>query len=308
MKTLNWAWNQMRNLPTLDKVINKKKIYDHVIDWFLGSWSILFNLDVNAKKYIWIDILEISPLFFKFVAEIWNKINRKDFFKVVKEYNNFNEKEEYYRFRKDWNELYENPELKKKDFVINTILLLKLCSNSIVRFNQQGLFNQWFRWVSKKKTSKLFFTDRTLNKIVNEYHLLYEQLIKNDYVFEAVDILTKLKKYWKNDLLILDPPYIDVENVYWLTKIWTEEDEKKVLDFLLNEFNWDFIYFNYLNKLDSDWKKRKHLNVVKFINSYKNVNILPLTNHTSMWQKRKGLSNIKEIILTNINKKWKKIK
>ena len=45
--------------------------------------------------------------------------------------------------------------LHDKDFIYETVILLKMCSNSMVRFNAtKGYFNQGFRGISKGKHDK----------------------------------------------------------------------------------------------------------------------------------------------------------
>lgn len=300
VKSINWVWNQYNNIYEIHEKINLWKKYNNVIDWFLGWGSLLLNLNASWKKYIWYDKMDLSIKFFNSIQNNQKEIQLKDFWNVINKYNNFSEKENYYDFRNDWNLLYKKSNFSKKDFIIKTILLLKLCSNSIIRFNKKWEFNQGFRWLWKRKLEKwTFFTEKVISKVFLEYEKLIKRLNSKDFSFEIWDFLKEMKKYWEWDLLILDPPYKDIWNVY--NSIWNEEKEKELLEFLLNEYKWDFIYFNYLNKeRKSEELKKKNLNLVKFMNVYPNIKLLNMKSHISMWQKRKWFWYIKQVILTNI--------
>ena len=225
------------------------------------------------------------------------QINENAYWDIINQYNKFRDKQNYYDFREDWNKDYKFWVITF-DFVIRTILLLKMMSNSMVRFNRKWEFNQWYRWT--KDFELWFFNKDKIKNINNEFNKLLKLFNENNYCFRNKDLLDDIKQYWENDLLILDPPYLlwHAEwNLYWMWwKDWNREKEKELLEFLLNDYKWDFIYFNYLSV---NWNK---LNVLdNFIKESLNVKIIPLREQVSTWQKRvQWTKKVEEVLITNI--------
>jgi len=83
--------------------------------------------------------MNLSPEFLNSIIENSEKITKNDFLEVIEKNENFKHKDFYYNFKDEWNELFQIPYLErnKKEFIVKTIILLKLCSNSIVRFNSK---------------------------------------------------------------------------------------------------------------------------------------------------------------------------
>ena len=300
IRLFNWAWSKYLYLDKINNLI-KNKNYNKVIDWFLGSWNLLLNLNVETKEFIWFDIIKLLPNIYNNISNYDYSIN--DINILIKKYDNFKDKEQYYLFRDNWNIKYAQNDYSKT-FIIMTVLLLKMCSNSMVRFNNHGYFNQGFRW-TKDVTIWFFKTTKTIENIYKELLKIKNATIEQNYNFIEGDLLDRIKEYWKNDLLILDPPYVLShwkESLYWpWDKDWNDEKEKKLLSFLLNDFKGDFIYFNYLEIIFPD-NVIEHLELKNFLKKYwkDKLTLLPLREQVSTWQNRKGTKEAKEFIITNI--------
>jgi len=304
IRLFNWAWSKYLYLDKINNIL-KDKNYNQVIDWFLGSWNLLLNINVKAKEFIWYDIIKLLPNIYSYIDDY--NYSLSDINDIINEYDNFKDKTQYYNFRNNWNFLYKHDDYSKK-FIIMTILLLKMCSNSMVRFNKKEEFNQWFRW-TKDINIWFFKSSKTSENILIEINKIISKKSETQYVFKNKDLMVDLKKYNnKNTLLLLDPPYVIShwkESLYgtW-DKDWNDKKEKELLDFLLNDFKGDFIYFNYLEIIYPD-KTIEHKILKEFLVKHegkykKSLNLHPLREQVSTWQKRKGTKDAKEFIITNI--------
>ena len=238
----NWVGNKYKYMEIINTLVKNKK-YNDVVDCFMGSGNILFNLECNANRFIGNDKVKLLP-------NIYDRIRIKD------------------------------------DFIYETALLLKMCSNSMVRFNSKEEFNQGFRGLGKKTE---FFTDTMKKIIIDGLNDLHIELNKNNYEFTIEDILNIYPD--ENDLLILDPPYILRDDMYSM------DFSKKHNDYLINlldENKCDFIYFNYLER---DGVIYNELNDIINKNNYY---VIELSNKTGSGQNRKGIKDIKEVLVTNI--------
>lgn len=179
-----------------------------------------------------------------------------------------------------------------REFIIETILLLKMCSNSMVRFNpKEGYFNQGFRGLGKKKE---FFTDKMKSMCIEEINNLSKVLNNCKWEFFNKDFLEykDVKHSDLKNLLIIDPPYMLRHDMY--DTDWTIEHDKKLFELLKNTKN-DFIYFNYLER-DGEVNQI----MLDFINENK-LKYIEINNKTLSGQGRsKNIRNVKEVIITNV--------
>lgn len=279
----NWVGNKYKYMEIINTLVKNKK-YNDVVDCFMGSGNILFNLECNANRFIGNDKVKLLP-------NIYDRIRIKDDFNmnqieiILNQWNRFSSKEDYYNFREYWNNKYKNNRFNDS-FIYETALLLKMCSNSMVRFNSKGEFNQGFRGLGKKTE---FFTDTMKKIIIDGLNDLHIELNKNNYEFTIEDILNIYPD--ENDLLILDPPYILRDDMYSM------DFSKKHNDYLINLLDGnkcDFIYFNYLER---DGVIYNELNDIINKNNYY---VIELSNKTGSGQNRKGIKDIKEVLVTNI--------
>lgn len=279
----NWVGNKYKYMEIINTLVKNKK-YNDVVDCFMGSGNILFNLECSANRFIGNDKTKLLP-------NIYDRIRIKDDFNmnhieiILNQWNRFSSKEDYYNFREYWNNKYKNNRFNDS-FIYETALLLKMCSNSMVRFNSKGEFNQGFRGLGKKSE---FFTDTMKKIIVDGLNNLNVELNKNNYEFTVEDILNIYPD--ENDLLILDPPYILRDDMYSMD--FSKKHNNYLIN-LLDENKCDFIYFNYLER---DGVIYNELNDIINKNNY---HVIELSNKTGSGQNRKGVKDIKEVLVTNI--------
>lgn len=290
---LNWVGNKYKHLEDINTIV-KGKSYNKVIDAFLGAGSVLFNIDVQANFYIGNDKIKLTPNFYQAVKKINNTYNVEEFNDIISNWNEFKDKKDYYDFRNYWNNKYLNDKFDK-DFIYETVILLKMCSNSMVRFNAtKGYFNQGFRGISKGKHDKgeSFFSDIMKNQSIKRLNELTQHLQRRNYSFKNENFINLTDLYDNNNnLLILDPPYILMADVY--DTDYTAEIDDKLFDLLKNTKN-DFIYFNYLKNADTVNNK-----LVDFIDKY-NFNIIEINDKGLSGQGRNLTKDVSEVIVTNI--------
>lgn len=283
----NWVGNKYKYIDLINDLL-KGKSYKNVVDLFMGSGNITLNLDVNADKFIGNDKIRLIPSIYKEIANNKYRYSLKDVESILEKFNRFSNKEDYYIFRDYWNNKYLN-NIIDREFIIETILLLKMCSNSMVRFNpRKGYFNQGFRGLGKKQE---FFTETMKNMCVEHVNDLGERLECSDFEFLNIDFL-KYNDFGEENLIILDPPYILRSDVY--DTDWNKEHESK-LNSLISSTKNDFIYFNYLER---DGVINKELeNIIKD----SNLKVIEINNKTKAGQARnKSETEVKEVLITNI--------
>ena len=236
----NWVGNKFKYIDVINNLVRNKN-YNSVIDMFMGSGNILLNINTNANKMIGNDKIKLLPCIYTEIEKNKHMYTLEDVDIILNRFNRFSKKEDYYIFRDYWNEKYLNDKMDE-DFIIETVLLLKMCSNSMVRFNQkEGYFNQGFRGLGKKDE---FFTESMKRLCVDSVNSLTEILNKKEFDFTSEDFLN-FKDSDDNNLIILDPPYILRSDMY--TVDWNKEHEDKLNKLIMNTKN-DFIYFNYLER------------------------------------------------------------
>lgn len=281
----NWVGNKYKFLPEINKILNKK--YDYVYDIFMGSGNLVLNLNVEAKFKIGNDKIKLLPNIFTALREKGYVYELEDVENILNRFNRFSNKDDYYIFRDYWNEKYKK-NIFDKEFILETVLLLKMCSNSMVRFNNSGLFNQGFRGLGTKKE---FFTENMKTLCVNELNKLSVKLKNSNFTFLNLDF-KDMKLNEGSNLLILDPPYSLWSDMY--TVDWKKEHDEKLFEFMRNSNN-DFIYFNYLER---DGVVNEEL--LEFINE-NNLTVIEINNKTSSGQGRIGeVRSVKEVLITNV--------
>lgn len=285
----NWVGNKKRFLGEINNVLQGRS-YNTIYDIFMGSGSILFNTETDNVTCVGNDNIKLLPNIYKVLSSIEDLYTLDDVESVLNKNNRFSAKEDYYSFRDYWNNKYLN-NIFDRDFVIETILLLKMCSNSMVRFNpKEGYFNQGFRGLGKKEE---FFTEGAKNKCVKEINelIIHMKNSKAKYEFTNCNFANMIVNSKKGDLLVLDPPYILEKEMYDTT--WTKECDDKLFDMMENTDS-DFIYFNYLER-DGVVNDR----LQDFIHK-NNLRVININSKTQSGQGRSGVVDIKEVIVTNI--------
>ena len=282
----NWVGNKWKYRQYIERyAVN----FDIIVDPMMGSGNILTYLG-KTKNIIGNDIIPLMP-------NIYNNKNVFDVsiqvFKDIIDKWSFTDKKHYYEFREYWNKKYINNNYDKK-FLVETFLLLKMCSNSMVRFNNKGRFNQGFRGIGGD-TKKSFFSYKQLENFSTCLEEWVNISYKTAYFFN-MDVLDFLNKFINKDMsktiFIFDPPYLLESGVYNINS-YTNKKEKSIFNFIIDN-NINFIFFNFLSK-----NKCTHLKFKDFIENNK-LDIITLKEKTATGQNRHGTSNIREVLITNL--------
>jgi site-specific DNA-adenine methylase len=284
---VNWVGNKHKYLDIINKLINYKK-YNTVHELFMGSGNLLLNLECEAEHFYGSDKTKLIPNLYKELTKYAYILD--DIEEVLNRFNRFSNKDDYYIFRDYWNNKYLNDKFDKR-FIVETILLLKMCSNSMVRFNPKGgYFNQGFRGLGNKDE---FFTDSMKHLVVDGLNELKIRLLEKNFEFFNANFVD-FKDEDNNSLLILDPPYILRKDMY--DTDFSKEIDEKLLTLISNTKN-DFIYFNYLIR---DGIEHKLLKEIIKQNNFKIINI---NNKTLAGQGRsKNIREVQEVIITNVRR------
>ena len=194
-------WSGSKRSQSEEIIKRFPKNIDTYYEPFVGGASVLFQLlnsDIKVNKYICSDINED-------LINLWNIIKDNpqylidSYKKMWEELNSIDEiekrKEYYYMVRNRFNEK-RNP----KDFMF----LSRTCANGLIRFNSKGEFNTPFHF------SRPGINPYRLERIMNQWS---ELLKKNNVIFICQDY--KNIRTTKNDLIYLDPPYINTKGMYY---------------------------------------------------------------------------------------------
>ena len=286
MKTpFNWLGNKYNHINTINDIVKGKK-YDRVIDMFMGSGNVILNLVCEANEFIGNDKQKLLPMLFNSIKENTEVFDLLELNNIIDKWNRFKDKQDYYDFRDYWNIKYTRNQFDR-EFIYETALLLKMCSNSMVRFNKKGEFNQGFRGLGKKEE---FFTSTMMKLIVDGLNELDEVVYDEKYKFLNYDMVDI--KYNKNDLLILDPPYILRQDMYG--QDFSIEHDDYLLNIIQNK-DVDFIYFNYIER-----DNFAHNKLYDILNYNLDLRVIEISDKTKSGQGANGIKSVKEIIITNI--------
>jgi site-specific DNA-adenine methylase len=281
---LNWVGNKYKYLSQINKLISDKT-YSKVVEAFLGTGNILLNIDVNADVYIGNDKNKLTPQFYNVVRNNNYNYTLDKFNEILDNFNKFTSKDDYYKFRDHWNQKYLSNNFDY-EFIYETVMLLKMCSNSMVRFNPtDGYFNQGFRGVTNKNG---FFTETKKCNCVNGLNLLSQKLKERNYIFYNQNFVNLTELGEDDNLIILDPPYIAVTGIY--DTDYNESIDDILLNYIANTNN-DFIMFNYIER-----DNIKHDKLIDFINKH-NFDTIEINNKTLSGQGRTNTKDVKEAII-----------
>ena len=126
----NWVGNKYKYLDVINSLV-KDKNYDNVMECFMGTGNIILNIECNANKFIGNDIAKLLPMMYKHIKNMDN-FTMEYLENKLNQWNRFSTIEDYYELRAYWNNKYINNKFDD-DFVYETAMLLKMCSNSMVR-------------------------------------------------------------------------------------------------------------------------------------------------------------------------------
>lgn len=286
MKTpFNWVGNKYNYMDKINSVIEDKK-YRNVIDMFMGSGNIFLNASCGHDNIIANDKIKLLPMLYEEIRLVDEDFSLDEVNAILLKWCMFSKKEDYYEFRKHWNKKYKEDNFDR-EFIIETSLLLKMCSNSMVRFNKSGEFNQGFRGLGDKKE---FFGESMKTLIVNGLNSLRHELNKMNVSFNVGDV--RDMKFSNDDLLIIDPPYILRQDMY--CQDFTIQHDDYLLN-IIKENKVDFIYFNYIHRDDIT-----HSKLHEALSNNKELRVIELSNKTKSGQGSTGSKQIREVMITNI--------
>ena len=283
---LNWVGNKIKYIDVINEIVSKNS-YNSVIDACLGTGNIILNVDTYAEKYIGNDKNKLTPKFYQSMQNIDKYFSIDKFDEIISKFNNFLKKENYYEFRDYWNSKFAEDKFDY-EFMYETVMLLKMCSNSMVRFNSKGYFNQGFRGLAEE--NKSFFTESSKNNCVKGLNDIKEHLTKRNYIF-LNDNFKNLKELNEDgNLLIFDPPYIFMKSIY--DTDYNDDIDMFLINFLRKTEN-KFLLFNYLKR---DGKKNEEL--IKLIEE-KDLKVKEINSKTLSGQNRKNTKEVKEVMIYN---------
>lgn len=294
---LNYMGGKFKILNQIKPLFNPSSVF---LDLFAGGGNVGINSD--SSKVIFNDLnSKIIELLRYFRDTPTNQILQK-IDKLIIDYglsntsiygyeyygcnsnkglSNYN-KEKFLKLRKDYNSKLTSGEN-------NTIMLYVLIIfsfNNQIRFNRKGEFNL--------PVGKRDFNLKMRNKLV----LFSEKLKNKDVRFSQKDfrniIIDKLSK---DTFIYCDPPYLITNATYNENGMWTEKDEKDLLEFLdeINEKGYKFALSNVLeSKCKENYILKKWLNE----NSY-NCHIIESSYSNSNYQRKDEKGTSMEVLITN---------
>ena len=263
---------------------------------FVGGGTVFLNIEANEYHLNDIDkdLINIHKFLFK------NSNNQKDFFKnveriiykyklsrsykedIVPESLKSRWKKTYFaRFNKNgYEKLREHINRNKGNDPLILYILLIYGFNRMLRFNSEGKFNlpvgnvdfnknvvnalnSYFDFVQGKKIS---FTSKDFREFVSE------------------------KKYFKNDFIYFDPPYLITASEY--NKFWNQQSDVNLFN-TLDNLNRKGVKFALSNATHYNGNKNNLL--IEWMKKYKTHSIK--SNYISYHDNKK--KNIKEVLVTN---------
>ncbi|WP_338946502.1 DNA adenine methylase [Fusobacterium canifelinum] len=295
----NYTGGKYKLLEQLQKLFKEEEIF---LDIFAGganvginskSPKIIFN-DVNAKiisliEYIKnIDIKELL----KKIDNIIVKYGLSNTMLYSYKYYSCNSseglanynKEAFLKLRKDYNKKLNDG---MEDYTLLYVLIV-FSFNNQVRFNSKGEFNL--------PVGKRDFNSKMRNKLI----LFSKKLKEKDIEFYSKDFREiDINKISKNTFIYCDPPYLITTAGYNENGMWTDKDEKDLLNFL-KELDKKGLKFALSNVLESKNKENKILKDWILENNFY-CNYLKKNYSNSNYQRKAKDSISVEVLVTNYN-------
>lgn len=283
----NWVGNKIRYLSRIQEIAAG---FETIVDPMMGSGNVLTRLAPH-HKIIGGDVIPLMPnLYTNF-----HTFHREEkHLRAIVDNLKFAEDADYYNFREYWNWKYENHEYDEW-FMVETFLLFKMCSNSMVRFNKSGKFNTPFRGFADP--SKPFFNDAQFPKFARQLEDVSRCLAASDHprfnVWNWRQTINGSNVDPEKTLYIFDPPYVLQTETYKADE-YGPQDEKDLLETITQPWC-NFILFNFL-----EWEDQVHEDLKKVIEDNE-FYVKTLRETSSSGQARKGTKYVKEVLVSNIN-------
>lgn len=158
--------------------------------------------------------------------------------------------------------------------------------NNQIRFNKSGEFNM--------PVGKRDFNARIAENFQN-----FVKRVQSTQVQFVCQPYTKIAPH-KDDFVYLDPPYLISTAAYNESKGWTEESEKKLLEFLLG-LDKRNIRFALSNVIEHKGQKNELLE--KWAGNHKfNIHDINMSYSNSNYQVKKKTALTREVLITNYKK------
>jgi len=295
----NYTGGKYKLLEQLQKLFKEEEIF---LDIFTGggnvginskSSKIIFN-DVNSKIISLIEYIKNTD-----IEELLKKIDDtivdyglSNTMLYGYEYYSCNSseglancnKKAFLKLREDYNK-----KLNKgiEDYSLLYVLIV-FSFNNQVRFNSKGEFNL--------PVGKRDFNSKMRNKLI----LFSKKLKEKDIEFYSKDFRDiDINKISKNTFIYCDPPYLITTAGYNENKMWTDKEEKDLLNFL-KELDKKGLKFALSNVLESKNKENKILKDWISENNFY-CNYLKKDYSNSNYQRKAKDSVSVEVLVTNYN-------
>lgn len=307
---MNWNGNKIRHYDLISDLIEKsrKRI---VFDPFLGSGKVIYQLllDDIIDYAVVSDVLPTVPRILSSMKKNRLVFTVDDYERVSSTYHNFRNNgklSDYYAMREDWNVSYSKHNKLDKKGIIMFDLLTVMCSNSLIRFNRCGYFNQGYRghrggynfYDQQNDQMRLFFGD----KMKREKY--FEKLcvginrmsrVSKQIVARVLDFRLSLRFIKREMFVLLDPPYAAA---WQYGSEWTGQDMdhfSRVIASLIKRHSC-FAAFSYLKK----YGEIINPSLMKLLVKYKdNVAIKKIKSRHHVGQGQKQSSDALEVIIHN---------
>lgn len=295
----NYTGGKYKLLEQLQKLFKEEEIF---LDIFAGganvginskSSKIIFN-DVNAKIVSLIEYIkniDIEELLKK-IDDIIVKYGLSNTMLYGYKYYSCNSseglanynKEAFLKLRKDYNKKLNDG---MEDYTLLYVLIV-FSFNNQVRFNSKGEFNL--------PVGKRDFNSKMRNKLI----LFSKKLKEKDIEFYSKDFREiDINKISKNTFIYCDPPYLITTAGYNENGMWTDKEEKDLLNFL-KELDKKGLKFALSNVLESKNKENKILKDWILENNFY-CNYLKKNYSNSNYQRKAKDSISVEVLVTNYN-------
>lgn len=282
----NWVGNKIRYLSRIQEIAAG---FETIVDPMMGSGNVLTRL-APRHKIIGGDVVPLMPNIYTNFHTFYRE---ETYLRAIVDNFKFAEDGDYYNFRDHWNYKYENHEYDEW-FMVETFLLFKMCSNSMVRFNKSGKFNTPFRGFADP--GKPFFSDAQFPKFARQLEEVAQCLAASDHprfnVWNWRQTINGSNVDPEKTLYILDPPYALQTETYKADE-YTTKDEDDLLEFISGDRN--FILFNFL-----EWEDQVHERLQATIEA-NDFHVNTLRESSSSGQARKGTKYVKEVLVSNVN-------
>lgn len=240
------------------------------VDLFGGSLTV--GINSNAKNVHYNEVNDKLFELVKLISTVDETIFLNDVKNTIKKFDlSKTNKESFIDFRNFYN--------IKDNSSLNLFVLLCFSYNHQLRFNKKGFFN------TPHGTGTTHFSAA----IENNFKSFNSEAKKKNLLFSNKDYLNfDLKSLNKESLIYCDPPYLISLATYNENNMWTEKNEKELLDLLdkVNNSGLKFALSNVVehkgkeNKILLDWVQKNHYNLVDLNKKYKSQKTHKITDPT----------------------------